>query len=707
MRILVSWLRDFVTFDASVEDLADVLTMRGFEVSAVEPAPPAVQSDDPDAVLDLEITTNRPDCLNVLGIAREVSTIYDTDLTSPVVDIGATQGDGESAVSVSVEAADLCPRYVASVADVTVGPSPGWLAARLEAAGVRPINNIVDITNYVMIELGHPMHAFDLDRLGGRILRIRRARVDERVRTLDGQEHRLQPEILVIADSEHPQAVAGVMGGSDSEVSGQTRVAVFESAYFKPTSVRSTSKRLALSTDASYRFERGADIQSPIIAMQRALTLLSQTGAGRLRGPIVDEYPNPRAATTVRLRHARITRILGVELEPAFVPRTLERLGFDVTTLSADDTDARDHRTNGTSWQVIVPTNRVDVSREIDLVEEVARHYGYDRLPTTFSPLVTAPARRAPWQRRHTVLRHVLTASGCSEAITYSFVERAASVPFVADEDDIVALTNPLSEKYAVLRPSLLPGLLDSLIRNRRRGHLDVRFFEIGRRFHQRDGETGGVAIAITGTGSPEHWSASRREVDLFDIKGIVERTCDALGIGALFEPVSHDVLVPGRAAGVMARLPEPSHEMVHLGHLGQLVPSVATARGFPAAGGAVYVAELDMAALAAVAIDRDRRTAVPVPRYPSIVRDLALVVDATLPAAAVRGTIHTVAPETLVGVREFDRYEGKGVPDGCVSLALRLTFRASDRTLTDTEVQASVDTVVTALEQQHGAKLR
>jgi len=703
LKILVSWLRDFVDVDVSINELADVLTMRGFEVSATEPAPATVQTDGDDAVLDLEITTNRPDCLSVFGIAREVSTIYGTELRVPRIETMGqpTSGEGGS-LSVMIDDSDLCPRYVAAAADVTLGPSPSWLAARLDAAGIRPINNIVDITNYVMMEIGHPMHAFDLESLVDHVIRVRKAVPGETMRTLDGQERKLRPEMLVIADAVRPHAVAGVMGGADSEVSSHTRTVAFESAYFRPTSVRRTSKQLALSTDASYRFERGADIEAPVAAMRRALTLLEQTGAGRLREPIVDTYPGQKPPQTVPLRHSRIARILGIDVDSVFVTATLDQLGFTVSPPATRDTPSD----GGPMWHIGVPTWRVDVSREIDLIEEVARHYGYDRLASTFPPVIQPPAPLSPYQRRQRLLRRVLTAAGCSETINYAFTDRMSTAPFVQDKSELIGLANPLSEKFTVLRPSLLPGLLDSLIRNRRREHRDIRLFEIGKRFRQTGGETIGVAIAVTGGGAPEHWSAPGRPVDFFDLKGLVERTCEALGVTPSFERTVDGPLVTGRASRVSATSRDTG-EQVSLGILGQLAPAIATARGFPNAGDEIYVAELDLAALASVAVDRDRLHATAVPRYPSVIRDLALILDETLPAATVRDTIQTAAPETLVSVCEFDRYAGTAVPDGCVSLALHLTFRAADRTLTDVEVQAAVDAVVRALRVHHGATLR
>ncbi len=708
MRILVSWLRELVPVEAGVEELADALTRHGFEVSAIDPAPavPDRPAAAADAVLDLEITTNRPDCLSMVGIAREVATIYALPGTAPAL-AAAVPGDEPLPVTIEDDARDLCPRYAAAVADVTVAASPGWMAARLEAAGVRPINNIVDVTNYVMLELGHPLHAFDLDRLAGEELRVRLARPGETVRTLDGVERTLPAGTLVIADAGRAQAVAGVMGGADSEVAGATQRVALESAWFDPLSVRRTSKRLALSTDASYRFERGADIEAPVRALRRVQALLRDIGAGTPRGAIVDRYPAPRTAATVTLRHARIRQVLGVDVEAGFVAATLERLGFDADPLPAGD--------GGRAWRVSVPAHRVDVGREIDLIEEVARHHGYDRLPATFPAAVRPPAPPSGALARRRLLRRVLTASGCSEAITYGFIEEAAAAPFVDGADDLVRIANPLAETSAVLRPSLIPGLVDALIYNRRREHRDIRLFEIGHRFTAARGETPGFAVALTGASSPEHWSSSARwrgqapPLDVFDVTGIVGRVCAALGVTAAFEAPATPApgpLVAGRTAVVRAAAPDTATALT-LGYAGQLAPGIAAARGLPAGDEAVYVAELDLDLLARAATDRSRMAAAPLPRYPSIVRDLAVTVDAALPAATVRGTIRSAAPEALRQVREFDRYAGEGVPQGRVSLAFRLTFRAPDRTLTDTEVEQAMRVIVARLTAEHDAQLR
>ena len=329
----MSWLRELVEIPVSVSELADTLTLRGFEVGAIERWH-GNDDNTEDAVLDLEITTNRPDCLSVLGIAREVGTIYNTGLQLPA-GLPASSTGAPTTLTVKSDDPHLCPRYVGAIAEVSVRQSPQWLIRRLEAADIRPINNVVDITNYVMIELGHPMHAFDLDKLASPTIRIRRAHKGETIRTLDGLPRSLQPEMLVITDNERACAVAGVMGGANSEVTDNTQTVVFEAAYFNPISIRRTSKILALATDASYRFERGSDINAPAAAMARALKILEAAEMGQLRGTIVDYFPNPPIPIMVQLRHARIEHLLGQQIDKNFVEPTLKRLGFGTQLESA------------------------------------------------------------------------------------------------------------------------------------------------------------------------------------------------------------------------------------------------------------------------------------------------------------------------------------------------------------------------------------
>jgi phenylalanyl-tRNA synthetase beta chain len=491
--------------------------------------------------------------------------------------------------------------------------------------------------------------------------------------------------MLVIADAERAVAVGGVMGGQESEISDATTRMVLESAYFNPASVRRTSKRLNLRTEASTRFERGGDIDATMRGLARAAQLLGEMGAARA-GETIDVYPVRREGAQLTLRASRIERLLGLPVSAADVERILTGLGFTVLAAGAD------------GWTVRVPTFRPDVAREVDLIEEVGRHYGFDRIPATFPALdapQAPPDARIEKDRR---IRQVLTAAGLSESMTFAFIEREAAAPFCEPGIEPAAIANPLSEKFAVLRPSLLPGLVDSCVHNRRRGRRDVRLFETGSRVTAA-GEGRAVGIVWSGAAVPAHWSAGEREADFFDVKGVVELLCSALGLDAAeVAPSSAPWLVPGRAAEIRAGGQTR-------GVLGQLLPAIAERRGMPA-GEAIYVAELDTDALASRVPARELRTA-SLPKYPGIVRDLSILVGEALPAAAVRGTIRSAAPGSLQSIVEFDRYQGKGIPDGRVSLSLRLTFQSPDRTLTDDEAEAAMTTIVAALEREHDARRR
>jgi phenylalanyl-tRNA synthetase beta chain len=688
MRLVLNWLRDFVDIKASAEEIASTLALRGFEVASVESLPNhETHPEHPDGVIDLEVTANRPDCLSVMGLAREVATAFQIPYAPTHVTNGAAVPTGDSdRVTITIDDEQLGPRYVGAVADITSVPTPSWIASRLQAAGVRPISAIVDITNYVLIERGHPMHAFDLAKLAGAEVRVRRAKKGEVITTLDGVDRTLEDDMLVIADRDRAQAVAGVMGGAHSEVSASTKAIVFESAYFKPSSVRKTSKRLGLKTEASARFERGADINGALSAMQRAIALMDFIGAGKVSGPIVDRYPAPREATKLHLRRARLASLLGATVPDADVLRILSGLGLDVVP-------------TGDGWDVLAPTYRVDLLREVDLIEEVGRHYGFDRLDPTF-PVLTQPAPAPdPRVARDQMLRRVLTAAGLSEAVTFGFVEAKAAALFDGGPAGAVAIANPLSAKFETLRPVLIAGLVDAVAHNRRHGRRDVGLFEIGTRF-TACGETRGVAIAWTGAIAP-HWAGGTREVDFFDVKGVVERVGEALSAPVQFERATRPYLVAGQTAAV-------STNGTPLGFAGLLTPAIADTRGAPRQD-AIFVAELDLDALSAAATVRFDSVR-PLPKHPFVIRDLSIVVDDALPAEIIRGTIRAASEgmlAPLLGVRIFDRYQGKGVPDGKISLSLRFTFQAPNRTLTDADVQRSFDQLLAALVREHGVVQR
>jgi phenylalanyl-tRNA synthetase beta chain len=662
MKLPLDWLRQFVDVPNDAALVAARLAACGF----------AVESIDGD-VIDFEITANRPDAMSVAGLAREAATAFGAAMHAPP---HRTLSVGQTPLKVSLGDAG-CGRYALAVADVTVRPSPDWLAARLVAAGIRPINNIVDVTNYVMIETGQPMHAFDAARLAGGEIRVRRARAAESLTTLDGESRTLDETMLVIADRDRAVAVAGVMGGATSEVSaGTTRIAL-ESAWFLPASVRTTARRLGLKTEASTRFERGADLNAPVAAIARAIDLLVDVGAGAMVGGVTDVFPKAVAPRRVRLRRSRLAAVLGDHVPDADIARILTGLGFRVTA-APDGID------------VDVPSFRVDVTREIDLVEEVGRHWGFDRLPASFPALRGIPRPSAPGIARGRFLRRLLGGAGLQEAVTFTFIDAAAGAPFTAP-DDAVVITNPLSEKFGVLRPSIAPGLLESLRYNLNRQASDVGLFEVGTVFSATRGERPCVGWVLSGTRG-SHWSAATADITFSDTKGIAELLASACGVA--MDVVSADDrpwLTPGQRATVILG-----------GHRAGWIGRLAT----PPGEEPVFAGELDIEHLSGGASAAPRAIHA-LPRYPSVVRDLSILIDERLPAADVRGTIRTIAPDTLVSVREFDRYQGKGVPDGQVSLSIRLTFRHPDRTLTDAEVQQAIETIVGALSTHHQAALR
>jgi phenylalanyl-tRNA synthetase beta chain len=718
VKVLVSWLRELVELpdDVSIESLGRALHLAGFELAGVEMRPDAPDGH-PDAVLDFEITANRPDTLNMVGIAREVSALYNAPLKYRPATFPATPSANEAGpLRVVIEDPVLCPRFTAAVAEITVGPSPQWLVDRLAANDIRSISNIVDITNYVMLETGQPLHAYDLERLQGPQLRARRARAGEKLRTLDAVERTLSDDMLVIADVARPQGIAGVMGGGDSEVNAKTKVVALEAAYFQPQSVRRTSKRLGLSTDASYRFERGADPDAPPRALARACELITELGAGVVAPDWIDALASPRTPVVVTLRRARVAHVLGFDVPAAEIERILQRLGFLLVESLGAIASKGDPQGRTEVWDVTVPAWRNDVTREIDLIEEIARHVGYDRIPTTFPALNATPPTPDPRLRRDRAVRALLLGAGLNEAVTFTFIERAAAERFAAAER-IIGIQNPLSEKFAVLRPSLLSGLLDSVSYNRRREQRDVRLFELANRMTRDEGEQRALAIAWTGHASPPHWSGSGREVDVFDVTGAVVLVCESLGLTAAFEPTSAiGHLSPTCAGVVRVQRAHASNgsgssavgggEIREIGIVGQLAPKIAEQHDLPPQD-AVFVAELNLDAVADWITLGDTIAATPLPRYPSIVRDLSILVNADLPAARVRDTIRAAAPATLERIGEFDRYQGKGIPEHSYSLSLRLTFRAPDRTLTDAEVQQATEKIIATLASVHGATLR
>ncbi|MET0936609.1 MAG: phenylalanine--tRNA ligase subunit beta [Luteibacter sp.] len=639
----------------------------------------------PDASIELKITPNRPDVLGLHGLAHDVAALFGSHVQS----VGTNEAPVTSAATrpVRLEAGADAPRYLGRVIegiDATAS-SPLWMAERLRRSGIRPISAIVDVTQYVMLELGHPLHAFDNDKLQGSIV-VRHAHAGETLKLLDGNDAKLDPSFVVIADEAHGLAVAGVMGGYDSRVTDTTKDVFLEAAHFAPSAIMGRARKLGLHTDASHRYERGVDPALPKRAIERATELLLQIVGGKA-GPItVAERPEDlREHAPVMLRHARLRRILGIEVAGAEVTRIFTALGMGVVELPD-------------GWQVTPPSSRFDIEREEDLIEEVARIHGYDRIPTHI-PAGEIALRAEPEARLgDMVLRDQLAARGYFEAVTLSFVSADLLTTWGVDKA-WVPLANPLSADLAVMRTSLLPGLIEALRHNRARQQERVRLFEVARSFHATGGapdEIGRVAVVASGAARAEQWGEPTRTVDFFDLKGDLDALIAHTGEPARWSVDADDLpswLHPGRGARVL-RDGQPA------GYLGALHPALAKALDL---GPDVHVMELALEPILARRMPSASRVA----RFPAVRRDIAVELPEEVSWASVEGAVRDALGEVLKEIRLFDRYAGKGIDEGRKSLAMGLILQDASRTLTDDDADARVADAVGALEKTCKARLR
>ena len=621
-----------------------------------------------DHVLEIEITPNRPDCLSVLGVAREMAALTGARLRPPAV---APREGGRRAAEVArvrVEAPDLCPRYTVRVIDgVRVAPSPAWMQSRLRAAGLRPISNVVDVTNYVLWELGHPLHAFDAARVSDATIVVRRARPGERFTTLDGQTRTLDASMCVIADPERAVGLAGVMGGENSEVTDVTTRVLLESAYFDPGTTRRTSRALGLKTDAAYRFERGADIEGLVDASARTARLIAELAGGTVARGMIDVYPRKRRPVRVRLRMARVARVLGVAPPAAHARRILAGLGLGV-------------RARGRDLEVTVPSFRRDLAIEDDLVEEVIRVWGYERIPTMVGRATVALARDSETGRQEAIVRDVLVGAGLTECVTYAFSDPARAGALLVSSS--LKLLNPLSQDASALRAHPLEGLLGVIATNLRRQQTGVRVFELGRTYEAAAGgdtdtaEPRWAALALAGERADAAWHTPAANVDVFDAKGLAELVVARFGLtpttrvgGALpgFEPDAHATLLVGDAV---------------VAELGEVAASARAAWGIDVP---VFAAALRLDGALPFAPRTPHHE--PLPRFPAVQRDMAFALgERPVTADTIAGAIRVEAGPLLRGLAVFDVFP---LPDGRRSIAFRLTFQADDRTLTDDEVNA------------------
>lgn len=669
MKVSYNWLKEFVDIPDDPKGLGTRFTNIGMAVDALE-------SIGNDFVFELDVATNRPDCLSHFGVAREVSVVYDTRLKPPAFSFQESGKKAADVFSISIADEDLCARYCGRyIEGVKIGPSPDWLKQRLEAIGVRSINNVADVTNYVMFELGQPLHSFDADRLGGHQIIVRRAELDEKMTTLDGVERQLNPSMLVIADAARAVAVAGVMGGADSEISDGTTNVLLESANFDPLSIRKTSRGLGLLSEASYRFERRADVEMAAYACDRAAAMIQSLAGGTIYRDVIDVYPRKWKPVTATLRKNRIEGFLGAPVPHAAVDRIFEKLGFKIN-----------HTSDG--WSVQAPSYRPDITREEDLLEDIARHYGFDQFPATL-PEWAGYGSGLPQESKERILRNQLAASGYSETIPMAFSDVETERKFRPNARP-VALSNPMAEDESILRTSLVPSMLRTIQWNANRGIRDLQLYELGKAYAAEE-ERRTLILSAVGALRTKSVHEGERDFDFYDLKGDVEAILSTFN-------------VPFHGNG--ERLPEYYHpgRAMRIGDVlvfGELHPDYADAYKLRHR---VYIAEFDVALLLESAA---QNTIQAVPKLPSIRRDFSLLLDRRTRYADVEQAVVGLNISELVKVEPFDRLESGNFPASKYALAISLLYRSPERTLTDEEVDGFDKRVLESLRQRLGAELR
>jgi phenylalanyl-tRNA synthetase beta chain len=673
--------------------------------------PVAELLDINDEVLELDLTPNRSDCLSMIGTAYEVGAITGRSVRLPEAKVPAGQRGGTNPVRVRIEAPEHCRLFTARYIDnVVVGPSPQWMQNRLMAAGVRPINNIVDITNYVMLEYGQPLHAYDAARVKDAAIRVRLAEEGERLRTLDGVERTLEPHMLVIADPSGPIGLAGVMGGENTEVSDATRAVILEAACFEGSTVRRTSRQLGLRSEASLRFEKGINPDGVIPALDRAAALIAEYAGGVVAEEIALDRAGDEAPRVIELSVERVNQYLGMDLPVQEVAGIFDRLQFSWMELKPG------------VLSVGVPKRRGDITLDVDLIEEVARLIGYDRIPVTPIQGATTPGGLTREQKLRRMIRHVLTQSGLHETVSYSLVHPGQ----IGEYEGLYAgarpipLAMPMSEERSVLRTSLVPGLLETAQYNRNRHENDLAVFEIGSVFLMSPEDASGgeakalsgrpvltrlpqekpqLAVLMTGARHARHWGRSAEKVDFYDLKGVAETLFEYLGMGDVrFRAAELKGLHPGRGAEIIR---EGEDGPITLGRIGQLHPDLQKEKDLDD----TYILELELEPVYRLA--NPVISYVPAPKYPSISRDIAVVVDERVPVADMLAAVRMTSGDLLEASSVFDVYQGDKVGAGQKSIALSLVYRHPERTLTDEEVAVLHEKVVERLESEFGAKLR
>ena len=693
MKILYDWLKEFVDVQAPPADLRTQLSLAGIAIDAVE-------DSKAGPLLDAEVTANRPDCLGHYGMAREVAAIY--RLPTKPVQLNLTESAETVAVAaqVDVESTELCGRYTARVLrGVKIQPSPAWLRQRLEAIGQSSINNVVDITNYVMFELGQPLHAFDLDRLAGHKMIVRSARAGEKVRTLDGVERALTAGMCVNADASRSVGIGGVIGGAESEISFSTRNILLEAAWFDAVSVRRTAKTLGVRTEASYRFERGVDPETTELASRRAAALIQQLAGGELLRGLVDIYPRREPARAIELSRKGLLRVMGEDVPDSDVEKILSALGFH---------PVRKDRNRGSAgsilavWECQQPSWRRDVSREIDLIEEVARHYGYDKFPARLPP-AKRPAQQGPHAESLHRLRERLIALGYQEIVAIPLVNRSRDEIFRPQGTTPAVISNPLAEDASVMRSNGTVSMVNALEWNLNHGQRDLRLFEIGKAYEFSNSEpveTAVLTLGATGLARDKTIYETAREFSFADLKGDLDSVGHLAGSDWCWTPITAERWLNPARAGQLALLSSPP-----IGVAGQLARRVADQLKLRQE---IFLAELRLEpVLKTVEAAEASRRFEPLPRFPAVERDFSLVLGDGVAFAQVAEVIRALEIPEVRQIEAADLFRGGQVPAGKFSLMIRVTLQRAEGTLTDAQIADICSRIVAELERRLGATLR
>ena len=687
MKVQVDWLKDYTEIDVPTHELGHVLTMAGLEIESHETV--ELPDGEKSEVLELNVTPNRGYCLSHIGVAREVSALLNKSLKlpDPLKTLESEWGTVavEDRVSVENLEPELCPRYCALVIEnVKVGPSPKWLKDRLTAIGLRPINNIVDITNFVMMEYGQPLHAFDRDLLAGNKIIIRRAKKGEPFASLDGTELKLEPDALVIADGEKPVALAGIMGGINSQVSETTSHIVLESACFNPATVRQGSKKYGLRSDSSYRFERSVDLNGVVSAQARAALMMKELAGGGICLGRVDIYPETGKSINIPLRVGRVNQLLGASFNSEQVRDLLSRLGMEVLSQSEN-------------MEVKIPSFRPDLLREVDLIEEIARIDGFDKVDTVYPVAGVRPVRISPRQNIAKKVREVFCCAGFAETVHYSFIERAYAEEFKTAfaSEQVIALKNPLSSDYDTMRTSLLPGLLKTAGLNLSKGQKPLKLFEVGSVYSSDSTglrtEKAVLSAIVLGPYEPTPWKPRGGEYDFYDLKGTLETLITHLHLKLEIFPDSKPFLLPGKSVRVQIDDRE-------LGYMGQMAPEQNLVAELN-----VYALELDLGALEKSSSLRFQ----PIPKFPETYRDISILVDRSVTSQKAADLILKTGCPLIQKVDLYDHFEGKKIQADKKSLTFALSFQSAERTLSDNEVNPLFEKIVQTLKSELGASLR